>query len=826
MNGKNNIKVIISGGGTGGHLFPAIAIADAIKEKMPDAEFLFVGANGKIEMEKVPQLGYKVVGLNIAGFQRSLSLRNLSFPFKLLGSMWKAYSTVKSFKPDIAIGTGGYASGPTLKAAEWLGIPTVIQEQNAFPGVTNKLLGKKAHKIFAAFENLGQFFDKRKIVVTGNPLRKIVSLQNINRTLAIEHFGLSPQKPVIFITGGSLGALAVNKAIAANIDLFNENEIQLIWQCGKFYENEYMPFNSETVKVLTFIDKMDFAYTAADVIISRAGAGTISELALVGKPTIMLPSPNVAEDHQTKNVLSLVAKEATIMVKDTEAEEKLGHQAFDLINNPELKASLSKNIAAFAKPNAAEDIANEVLHLLGINIPKKEVLDLKKIKSIYFLGIGGIGMSALARHFHQLGIKVAGYDKTATVLTRKLEDEGIDVNYIDHEDALDKHTDLVVYTPAIPKNNVQLNYYQQNNFKLYKRAAILGELTKDKFCIAIAGSHGKTTVSSMIAHILNETEGCTAFLGGIANNFNSNYLHSNNNFVVVEADEYDRSFLTLNPNIAVVTSIDSDHLDVYGSYENIKKEFQQFAQLLPKDGVLITQNQVKLEVNCKKMSYSIDTNSLVKIENYKIEDGSYVFDAIIGETSIENLQLNIGGRYNVENALAAISVAVELGISTEKIKNALSNFKGIKRRFEKIISTDNLIYIDDYAHHPNELKVLLDAVKELYPALPIIAIFQPHLFSRTRDLAEDFASVLSIVDRLILLPIYPAREEPLEGVTSEIILEKAEVEFQQILEKHQVLELAKTFNEGVVITIGAGDIDTLVNPLKDIFESKISQTNE
>lgn len=826
MKEKNNIKVIISGGGTGGHLFPAIAIADAIKEKMPEAEFLFVGANGKIEMEKVPQLGYKIVGLNIAGFQRSLSLRNLSFPFKLLQSMWKAYSTVKSFKPDIAIGTGGYASGPTLKAAEWLGIPTVIQEQNAFPGVTNKLLGKKAHKIFAAFENLEHYFDKNKIVVTGNPLRKIVSLQNINKHLAVEHFGLSPQKPVIFITGGSLGALAINKAIAANIDLFKENDIQLIWQCGKFYEKEYLSFNSESIKVVTFIDKMEYAYTAADIIISRAGAGTISELALVGKPTIMLPSPNVAEDHQTKNVLSLVEKNATIMVKDTEADQKLGHQALDLINNTELKASLSKNIAKLAKPNATQDIANEVFKLLNIEISQEDILDLNKIKSIYFLGIGGIGMSALARHFNQKGIKVSGYDKTATVLTRQLEDEGIDVNYIDHEDALDKHTDLVVYTPAIPKDNIQFNYYQQHDFALLKRARILGKLTKDKFCVAVAGSHGKTTVSSMIAHILNENGGCTAFLGGITRNFNSNYLHANNNFVVVEADEYDRSFLTLNPNIAVVTSIDSDHLDVYGSYENIQKEFQQFANLLDKNGVLIAQDKVQLETNCKKMSYSIDTNSRVKIENYRIENGSYTFDAIIDKNRLENLQLNIGGRYNVENALAAISVAVELGISTEKIKGALTNFKGIKRRFEKLVDSEDLVYIDDYAHHPNEVKVLLDAVKELYPNLPVIAIFQPHLFSRTRDLAEDFASVLNTVDRLILLPIYPAREMPLEGVTSEIILEKTEVEFQQILEKEQVVELAKTFNKGVIITIGAGDIDTLVNPLKAIFESKLVKHNE
>jgi UDP-N-acetylmuramate--alanine ligase len=814
---NQEIRVLISGGGTGGHLFPAIAIADAIKEKLPNARFLFVGANGKIEMEKVPQAGYEIVGMPITGFQRSLSIRNLSFPLRLVYSMYKAFATVKSFKPHIAIGTGGYASGPTLKAAELMGIPTVVQEQNAFPGVTNKLLGKKAARIFAGFEGLEKYFDANKIMVTGNPLRKQVSLDAIDKSTAVKHFGLADDKPVIFITGGSLGARAINKAVAANLELFNQAGVQLIWQCGKIYENEYMPFNSETVKVLTFIDKMDHAYAAADIIVSRAGASTISELTLIGKATIMLPSPNVAEDHQTKNVLSLVAKDAAIMVKDEEGEANLGKIAIDLLADEVRRKTLGRNMKALAKPHAANDIANEILRILKIEIPgvvKPATAPFADVKSVYFLGIGGIGMSALARYFNQNGKVVKGYDKTHTALTDQLQAEGIEITFEDEPTTLDKEADLVVFTPAIPKNSVQLNFYQSHNYKVLKRSQVLGMITHDKFCVAVAGSHGKTTVSSMIAHLLNQSIGCTAFLGGIANNFKSNYVASKGEIVVVEADEFDRSFLTLKPNIAVVTSVDSDHLDVYGSLENVYKEFQNFTDLIPSNGTLIHKNSVMLQTQGKKMSYSVDGSANVAIARYEVKSGGYKFDIKFHDTILKDFELNIGGRHNVENALAAITVAIELGVKVDVIKKALASFTGIRRRFEKVFESEKCTYIDDYAHHPNEIKALLESVKELYPGKKITTVFQPHLFSRTRDLAFDFAVNLSLSDHVVLLPIYPAREEPIEGVSSELILEKINAESKQILDKSEIIDFVTKNKPEVLLTVGAGDIDRLVEPLK------------
>jgi UDP-N-acetylmuramate--alanine ligase len=741
--------------------------------------------------------------------------------------MYKAFTTVKQFNPHIAIGTGGYASGPTLKAAEWLGIPTVVQEQNAFPGVTNKLLGKKAKKIFAGFDGLEKYFNPSSIIVTGNPLRKQVSLDQINKAKAIEHFGLSSSKPVIFITGGSLGARAINKAIAAALPLFNEAGVQLIWQCGKIYENDYMPYNSDTVKVLTFIDKMDYAYAAADIIISRAGASTISELALIGKPTIMLPSPNVAEDHQTKNVLSLVAKDAAIMVKDDEAVATLGNVALSLLADAERRKTLGNNMKALAKPDAASQIATEIFKILGVEI--KESIStsnpFENIQRIYFLGIGGIGMSALARYFNESGKIVKGYDKTSTGLTDVLQSEGIDINFEDVENVLDKDARMVVYTPAIPKDNVQFNYYLNNGYTMYKRSQVLGMITQNKFCVAVAGSHGKTTVSSMIAYLLNQSIGCTAFLGGIANNFNSNYVSSKGEIVVVEADEFDRSFLALKPDIAVVTSVDSDHLDIYGSLENVQKEFQNFVNLVPAKGILIHNKSVALKTDAKKMSYSVDGESNVMLQQYRIENGAYVFDVKINGIVIENLRLNIGGRHNVENALAAIAVALELGVKADSIKKSLAAFTGIKRRFEKIFDNGKLVFIDDYAHHPNEIRALLHSVKELYPSKKITAVFQPHLYSRTRDLAADFGKALSMADEVVLLPVYPARETEIPGVSSQLILDNVSAQKACIVQKEQLESYVESSKPEVLLTIGAGDIDVLVWKLQKLLTKMNGENN-
>ena len=361
------LKILITGGGTGGHVFPAIAIADALRRLRPDAEFLFVGAKGKMEMERVPQAGYPIEGLNIAGFQRRLSLRNLTFPYKLFTSLWKARRIIERFGPDVVVGTGGYASGPVMKAAQRAGVPTLIQEQNSYAGVTNKLLARKASAVCVAYDHMEQFFPADKIVFTGNPVRQdILDLQH-KRDEAIQYYGLDPQKKTIVIVGGSLGARTLNNAMRDNTRLLADNpEVQVLWQCGKFYEYEFSASDTArlpNVHLKAFIDRMDLLYAAADVVISRAGALTISELCLVSKPVVLVPSPNVAEDHQTKNALALVEKGAARLVSDAEAGEKMLHEALLILGNDALAFSLGESIHHLGRPNAAEQIAREVLRL-------------------------------------------------------------------------------------------------------------------------------------------------------------------------------------------------------------------------------------------------------------------------------------------------------------------------------------------------------------------------------------------------------------------------------------------------------------------------------
>ena len=358
-------KFILSGGGTGGHIYPAIAIANELKVRFPDCEILFVGAQDKMEMQKVPQAGYKIEGLWIAGLQRKLTFTNALFPIKLLSSLWKSRKIIKNFKPDVVIGTGGFASGPLLQVANSMNIPTVIQEQNSYPGITNKLLSKKANAICVAYENLERFFPKNKMVFTGNPVRQDVLDIDSKRSEALSYFNLDGNKKTLLILGGSLGSRRINQLIAKELDFLIANDVQVFWQCGKFYYEEYKHFSEkENVQVVSFIDRIDLIYAAADFVISRAGASSVSELCLVGKPTIFIPSPNVAEDHQTKNAKAIVDKNGALLIKETELDEKF-ETVFNLLFQDEnLQKNLSQNIKKLAKPNATKDIVEQIVKLI------------------------------------------------------------------------------------------------------------------------------------------------------------------------------------------------------------------------------------------------------------------------------------------------------------------------------------------------------------------------------------------------------------------------------------------------------------------------------
>jgi UDP-N-acetylmuramate--alanine ligase len=454
--------------------------------------------------------------------------------------------------------------------------------------------------------------------------------------------------------------------------------------------------------------------------------------------------------------------------------------------------------------------------------------DLKKIENIYFIGIGGIGMSALARYFLLQGKKVSGYDKTETNLTITLTAEGIPVAYIDDPVSIPKDVQLVVYTPAIPKNNLGLNYYREHGYTLMKRSEVLGLITADSLNVCVAGTHGKTTISTMIAHILRDSGlGSNAFLGGISVNYNTNFWGNENNICVVEADEYDRSFLKLHPDIAVISSMDADHLDIYGTAEAVKEAFIAFAEKIKSGGTLVKKHGLpipKSHGQVAQLSYHLtDHNADVYTENLRVLSGNYVFDVQGMGGNLKNVRLNVGGRHNVENALAAIAACRKLGLSSEKIIPALQNYKGVRRRFEYHIQNDELVYIDDYAHHPKELESLIGSARELFPDRKMVVIFQPHLFSRTRDFADGFAEALDGADEVILLPVYPARELPIQGVTSTTILNKMTNAKKQILNKHEILAVAKLINPDekiLIITAGAGDIDELVEPLTELLNTK------
>jgi len=454
--------------------------------------------------------------------------------------------------------------------------------------------------------------------------------------------------------------------------------------------------------------------------------------------------------------------------------------------------------------------------------------------SVFFLGIGGIGMSALARYFNSIGVAVSGYDKTETTLCKQLVAEGISIHYEDNIELIDKNAQLVIYTPALPKDHKELNYYLQNGFTVTKRSDVLGSITSTGFNICVAGTHGKTTTSTMVAHILRHSDyGCNAFLGGIAVNYNSNFWSSKKNVFVAEADEYDRSFLKLSPDVAIISSMDPDHLDIYGTAANMEQAFIDFSARIKPGGLLISKYGLTRGndlIASNHITYDVQNEKAdVHATNIRISNGSYVFDIQIKDRLIKDVVLNMGGMHNIENATAAIATAVHLKISEEKIKAAVTDFKGVKRRFEYIIKNEKTVMIDDYAHHPEELRALISSTKKLFGNKKCIVVFQPHLFSRTKDLADGFAEVLDLADEVVLLPIYPARELPMEGVSSEMILERMHSENKVVLSKENLLkhlaqEVAAHVEEGyngtVFITAGAGDIDTLVEPLKKIIENK------
>lgn len=449
-------------------------------------------------------------------------------------------------------------------------------------------------------------------------------------------------------------------------------------------------------------------------------------------------------------------------------------------------------------------------------------MDLNQIHNVYFIGIGGIGMSALARYFKFIGKEVAGYDKTPTHLTDELKAEGIHIHFDDKIELiglpfLNRENTLIVITPAVPKHHLQWNYFLQNDFVVKKRAEVLGIITKDTYCFAVAGTHGKTTTSSILGHVLHKSGvDVTAFLGGVVEEYNSNLIGNGKTVTVVEADEFDRSFLHLHPDMACVTSMDADHLDIYGDTASIEASFREFADKVEDKKHLFTPVALPLE----SIKVGVGEEAAFYAHNIRIEDGWYVFDVTTPHESVAGLRFGLPGRHNLSNAMLALAMANTFGISLRDIGVALESFKGVRRRFSYQIRKKGLVYIDDYAHHPTEIDAVYQAVSELYPGEKVLAVFQPHLFSRTRDFADGFARSLGQFENIALMDIYPARELPMEGVTSQWLLDKIENPNKVLVDRQDLMHLLRMTDATVIVTIGAGDIGEMVPQIKEVLDEK------
>ncbi|HRC89308.1 MAG TPA: UDP-N-acetylmuramate--L-alanine ligase [Bacteroidales bacterium] len=459
------------------------------------------------------------------------------------------------------------------------------------------------------------------------------------------------------------------------------------------------------------------------------------------------------------------------------------------------------------------------------------MMDLKKYSCVYLIGIGGIGMSALARYFVSGGFIVAGYDRTESKLTHELEKEGCSISYCEDPDTIPAlfsnpsliNRVLVIYTPAIPPENRIMEFFRNKGYAILKRSEVLGEISSSTDTIAVAGTHGKTSVSTLSSHILwNSGHGCSAFLGGVSKNYNTNLLLSKSRFTVIEADEYDRSFHSLSPFIALITATDADHLDVYGSYQSMLDAYNEFCKKIKPGGKLILNEKITERIivpaGIESFVYGFSSDSDFRIQNFHRENDFYVFDLATPKETISNLRYPFPGKMNIENAAAASTIGMLCGVQSDGIRKALETFKGVRRRFDVRYSSPDLVYIDDYAHHPEEIRAFITAVREHFGTRKITAIFQPHLYSRTRDHADGFAAILDTLDEVILLPIYPAREKPIQGVDSSLILQKMKLENKQLLEMKDIPSVLDFHEIDVLLTIGAGDIDRLVEPIENAIK--------
>lgn len=815
------MKILISGGGTGGHIYPALSIADEIKKILPDADIVYVGTAAGLEKDIVPRYGYPMRYIEVAGFRRSLSFDTLRSIYLLHKGLKQAKELIEEEKPDLVIGTGGYVCGPIVYQAAKAGIVTCIQEQNALPGVTNKILARMVNRVLLGYEEARKYFPAKKdVIYTGNPIRAEILEQD--REKSYRELRLDPKLKTILVFGGSRGAKSINTAMVdVELQLSKRNDVQVLHATGEANYTDHMKALGakggvkDNVHVVPYLHNMPSALAVADLVVCRAGAIGLAEIMAKGIPAILIPFPFATGNHQEFNARALENKGAAKVILDKELTGKiLLKQIQELFDNQDFLQDMHMAALGEGKPKAGQDIADRVMSCL-----------FDSYKCFHFVGIGGAGMSAIASVLLSKGYKVQGSDLNGGEIVSRLIGQGAKIK-IGHAAENIEEADCIVLSTAIHQDNPEVVAAKEKGLPIFHRSHLLSWLVNGKDGVTVAGAHGKTTTTSMLSYIANKAEiGATALIGGDVAQLGGNAMAGDGNYVIAEADESDGSFLKFKPQIAVVTNIEDDHLDHYGTEENIYLAFRDYVRNI-KDG-----GRAILCIDNPKVRRMIgELTGSLPIVTYGLSDGEYRAVDIefkgVGSSytllhygnEVAHIELSVPGIHNVQNSVGAFAAAESMGIAKETIIEALKEFGGTKRRFETKAKVDGIWFVDDYAHHPTEIKAVLKAAKET-GSKRIVVCFQPHRYTRTKLLMEEFLHAFDDCDLLAVTDVYAASEDPIEGGTSDVLVKNIKAATGKDVVHTPTYEDAFNYlNERIqpgdlVMSIGAGRTDLVIEGL-------------
>jgi UDP-N-acetylmuramate--alanine ligase len=844
-------RVLFAGGGTGGHLYPALAIEAAMRALRADLESHFVGARRGIEARVLPERGVPHTLLPIEPIRRDRPWRNWRLVPALVRSLLAVRSLCARFRPHVFVGTGGYASGPAALVAHLRGVPIVLQEQNAYPGLVTRWMAPRARQIHLGFPEAAAHLKPgpgTEVLESGNPIR--IPDAKDDRARARIRLGLPADATVALVTGGSQGALAINRSLSDAIAAVARGDLPappadlvLLWVTGPDHlqavrDGLAAAGSPEWVRLEGYLNDMPAALSAADLAVSRAGASTTGELLAWGIPSILIPLPTAAADHQRVNAEALAAAGAAQVLDQAEATpERLWRALMELAADPAARARMAERARERARPHAAESIAADVLALAdrasaGADARRSagsedevDLVALARTGPVHLVGVAGAGMSVLAELILRSGGAVSGCDLRPGAIGKALRDRGARVEQ-GHDPAHVEDAVAVVTTAAVPADHPELARARARGIPVMKRARALGALVNRGTVVGVAGTHGKTTTTAMTAAILDAAGlDPTAMVGGRIDAWGGGLRLGGGDLFVVEADEYDRSFHALRPTVAIVTNLEADHLDIYGSLEAVEDAFDTYVAALPADGLLIAcaddpgaARLVARHAGAPVLTYGTGEAADLRATDVRSDAQGSTFTMVDRDGALGTVRLGAPGEHNVRNALAAFAAARHLGADFASAVAALERFTGVARRFDVLGERAGVKVVDDYAHHHTELAATLAAARAAHPRRRIVAVFQPHLFTRTRDFAREMGSALAAADAVWVTDVYPAREEPIAGVTGELVAAAAreaggDVVYHPDLATLPVALRGAARSGDVMLVMGAGNIDEVASAL-------------